>query len=206
MKKIGVPILKIALLLVMSIALVMTAGCGMLSRLAGSRGAGGADEPLRIISRETDGSNGATVETNYGTFDLLDGWVMTEEHSEEGKPFYVKEGVDYSSPTSNISVEHGTNRYAREQHEKFREAILKQLIMQAGDEGTLTGSGTHTEAGDVLYLFTLESESDGITTLQYYIVGDKEYILVHATDFHNPEVPDVTEAAAQIADSFEWKV
>jgi len=35
-------------------------------------------------------------------------------------------------------------------------------------------------------------------------VGDREYVLVHVTDFGDPNVTDADEAAREIVNSFRW--
>ena len=141
----------------------------------------------------------------FGTYTIPAGWTEAPEFSTDEKWFYVKDGTDLSSPTSNISVECGTNRYSADQHEAFRQAIVSQLAQQTSAAGStsMTGTGTSTDAGDVLYVFTIEN-SDGTTTIQYYIVGDKQYVMVHATDFYDEAIPDLQETARSIAYSFEW--
>ena len=68
------------------------------------------------------------------------------------------------------------------------------------NNGTLTGETMTTENGNVVAVFTIES--DGFTDKEYYIIGDNEYVLVHVTAFSDMEGTDA--AAQQIVDSFEW--
>ena len=49
---------------------------------------------------------------------------------------------------------------------------------------------------------TIKSES--VDTIQYYIVGDYRFVMVHATDYHDEAIPDLEEAALAIVNSFEW--
>ena len=67
----------------------------------------------------------------------------------------------------------------------------------------LNGSGSKTEQGyDVLtYSITTSTEK----TVQYYIVGDYKYFLVHATIFDSKEEDSVIEAAEYIVNSFTWE-
>ena len=71
----------------------------------------------------------------------------------------------------------------------------------------LTGDGTFTDNGDVLYILTMTEEpaeegGQGIVTRQYYIVGEKRYVLVHLTIFSGDEA--VQQAADKLAKSFVW--
>ena len=136
-----------------------------------------------------------------GSYTVPDGWVEAEKYSLADKIFYVEEGHEDDGQPDNISIEVGTNRYSEEDHESFREAILRQLYAQiSGLDASLTGSGTYTEQDYVLYIFTI-SEEDVVTT-QYYIVGDKRHCLIHLTNFTGSESAD--EAARSMADSFVW--
>ena len=141
-------------------------------------------------------------ETDFpGSYTVPDGWVKMEKYSTENKIFYVEEGHEDDELPDNISIEVGTNRYNTDEHEKFRDAIVRQLTMQLqGVDAELTGDGTYTEQDYSVYIFTI-SEKD-VVTKQYYIVGDKRYCLIHLTNFTGSE--SVNEAAQAMADSFVW--
>lgn len=137
-----------------------------------------------------------------GTWTVPEGWVKAEKYSTENKIFYVEEGHEEDEQPDNISIEVGTNRYSAEDHMNFRDAIVRQLTMQASSVGAeLTGEGTFTAQEDVLYIFTISEE--GVETKQFYIVGDQRYCLVHLTNFTGFE--SAGEAARAIADSFTWE-
>ena len=76
----------------------------------------------------------------------------------------------------------------------------------------LTGDGTFTDNGDVLYILTMTEEpaeegGQGIVTRQYYIVGEKRYVLVHLTIFSGDVdySAAITQSAAdKLAKSFVW--
>ena len=124
-----------------------------------------------------------------------------ERYSTENKIFYAEEGHEDEEMPDNISIEVGTNRYGADEHEKFREAILRQLAVQLQSvDAELTGDGTFTEQDYVVYIFTISQED--VVTKQYYIVGDQRYCLVHLTNFTGSE--SVDEAARAMADSFVW--
>lgn len=141
-------------------------------------------------------------ETDFpGSYTVPDGWVKLEKYSTKDKLFYVEEGRENDELPDNISVEIGTNRYSADEHEKFRDAIVRQLTMQIqGLDAELTGSGTFTAQEDVLYIFTI-SEKD-VVTRQFYIVGDQRYCLIHLTNYTGSEQAD--DAARAMADSFAW--
>ncbi len=134
-------------------------------------------------------------------FTVPDGWVKAEAYSTEEKLFYVQEGHEDDAQPDNISINTGTNRYSAGEHEDFRDAILRQLLMQIqGVDAELTGDGTYTEQGYVVYIFTI-TESSAVTK-QYYIVDDYRYCLIHLTDYTGSD--SVYDAAQAMADSFVW--
>lgn len=136
-----------------------------------------------------------------GSYTVPEGWVKSENYSTDEKFFYVKEGCEEDALPDNISINVGVNRYSSEEHAQFREAILQQLLMQLkGIDAELTGNGSNTEQGYVLYTFSID-EGDVVTT-QYYIVKDYGYCLVHLTNYSGSESTD--EAAKTIVDSFIW--
>ncbi len=136
-----------------------------------------------------------------GSYTVPEGWVKAEQYSTDEKIFYVQGGHQDDPAPDNISINVGTNRYSAQEHETFREAIVRQLLAQLQGSGAeLTGDGTHTEQGYIVYIFTIE-ESDAVTK-QYYILDDYRYCLVHLTSFTGEE--DAYQAAQTIADSFVW--
>lgn len=151
---------------------------------------------------QTEETDKPEEETAFpGSYTVPEGWVKAESHSTAKKIFFVQEGHENDMQPDNISIEVGKNRYKAEEHELFREAILKQLLMQTkGLSAELNGSGTSTEQGYILYVFTVKGS--GATTVQYYIVDDYRYCLIHLTNFSGEE--DACEAAQALADSFVW--
>lgn len=173
---------------------------GLLLALAGC--GGGQTDPAY------DASADRTVEQDFGTYTVPAGWLKSDTYSSEDKFFYVMSGHEADEQPDNISVEMGTNRYSADEHLQFRDAIVRQLAMQmSGVKGTLTGDGTFTDNDDVLYILTSEEEAaeeggQGVITRQYYIVGEKRYVLVHLTSFTGDEA--VQQAADKLAKSFVW--
>ncbi len=137
-----------------------------------------------------------------GTYDVPEDWVVSKKHSNSRQTFYVEEGDENEALPDNVAVSTGTNRYAKEDHVSFREAILRQLSAQIGDSSAqVLGSGETTPAGDVLYVFTVKE--DDCTTTFYYIVGDYEFCLFQATDFDDSD--DASKVARAMANSFSWR-
>ncbi len=138
-----------------------------------------------------------------GTYTVPEGWVKAEAYSSDDMIFYVEQGHENDSAPDNISINIGTNRYAADDHESFRDAIVRQLTMQIKDspDTGLDGTGTHTEQGYVEYIFTIR-EPDGVVTEQHYIVGDNRFCLIQLTNYTGSE--SAGKAAQEMADSFVW--
>lgn len=139
-----------------------------------------------------------------GTYTVPDGWSKVDEYSANGMTFYVEEGHEDDDFPDNISINVGDCPYSLEEHTSFRDAIMRQLTMQlSGSDAQLTGSGSNTAQGYVLYTFTIE-DADGTITQQYYILKDYGFFLVQVTSFSGSENENVFEAVQSIVDSFVW--
>jgi hypothetical protein len=161
---------------------------------------------VKISAQNDDGGtdiSGSIISKSFGSFFLPDDWIEITRYSRNGKYFYSHKSEAISSSMTNVSIELGRNRYALEDHMTFRYAILRQLLMQAG-KAQINGSGTFTERGDPLYIFTIEEQEPHITTIQFYIIGDQKHILIHLTDFHNGNITNAEEIARIMVDSFIW--
>lgn len=138
-----------------------------------------------------------------GDYIVPEGWVKSEEYSNTRQIFYVEEGKEDSTQPDNISINVGENKYSAEEHTKFKDAILRQIMMQIqGQDVELDGTGTHTEQDYVVYIFTIKEKASGIVTKQYYIVDDYRFCLIQLTNFTGSETVDT--AAQQMVDSFVW--
>lgn len=163
----------------------------------------------RFFAQENAGNtlNADIIEKkSFGSFVLPEGWIEAKQLSRGGKYFYVPKGVSLNRPTTNISLELGTNPYSISQHTTFRYAILQQLLMQAGNK-QVSASGGFTDNDYPLYIFTIEDENSNpkIKTVQYYIIGEKKHILILLTDFYDNKVVNAEEIALAIAFSFTWE-
>ena len=116
----------------------------------------------------------------------------------------MKNGTENDNRPNNISINRGTNKYKKEEHNLFKEAIYKQLVYQTSSQKdtTINGAGSKTENGDILYTFIIKSNES--VTKQYYIVGNYEYILVHESVWNLDDEDEVDDVAKQIVNTFEW--
>lgn len=156
----------------------------------------------KLTEEASEGS--ITYSKSFGSYKLPENWIESKEHSTNSKFFYVKKEDEQKERPNNISINEGQNKYAKTEHENFRNAILNQLSMQiGGDEDVeVNANGSNTENGDVVYTFNIK-EADGIETTQYYIVGDYKYILIQQTVFEKSD--DIDNVAKDIANSFSWR-
>lgn len=140
----------------------------------------------------------------YGIFTISENYMIREDHSTKEKPFFVDKKDEHASRPNNISTNGGKNYYAKGEVLRFKDAITYQMTNQAkAYKAQLNGSGSKTDQGyDVLtFIMTTSTEK----TVQYYIVGDYKYFLVHATIFDSKEEDSVIEAAEYIVNSFTWE-
>ena len=161
-----------------------------------------------IVAEEIDDLNGEEYVKDFGTYSVSDDW----EEVDHGSDYYVYCYEGTFEPNgdipNNIMVSHDTNPYSSGDHMSFRDAILAQLNEQAGETDDLelvTGSGTFTDSGAVVYSFDMTG--DGVEKIQYYIVGDHEYVCVSAMiwDTDAAEDDNIREVASDIVKSFEWE-
>jgi hypothetical protein len=160
------------------------------------------------------GTNAGYVEENiisymksFGSYNTTADWFESAELSHNDRYYYLKNGQNPGGAVSNIAVESGRNRYAKEDHLTFRDVTYRQLLKQVSndpDAGFLFGDGTTTAKGHTLYIFTIEYEGVGRTDRMYYIIGDYKYLLITETDCHDRNASDITVVSRTIADSFEW--
>lgn len=149
-------------------------------------------------------SSGTTkIRTSFGSYRIPGTWEKSNYHSTRTKYFFINKNDRNVKTPNNISVEMGTNRYSKDDHIMFRQAILRQLGMQMkGTDATITGDGWTTEKGYICYTFTIDEGK--YKTVQHYIVDDYKYVLVHETVWNGNE-EDVHSAAKFIVNSFAWK-
>ena len=143
-------------------------------------------------------------EKEFGSYIVKKGWVESKSHSRNGVFFYVKDGHDDDSKPNNISVNEGTNNYSKENHVKFKDAIYAQLARQvAGDDSEIMANGSTTENGEILYTFVIKTSNT--TSTQYYIVGEKKYVMIYETVWNEDEKEETDDVAMKIVNSFKWK-
>lgn len=165
----------------------------------------------KAVKQQTSGTlkHSADADVSYekafGSYDVPGGWIEAESYSTEEKAFYVADGTENERYPDNVSINTGTNKYAKDDHLQFRDAITAQLAMQlqGHEDALMEASGGLTEKGDILYTFVIKEEESGVVTTQYYIVGDHRYALVHETNYSASA--DADKAAKTMVNSFAWK-
>lgn len=169
---------------------------------SGKKNAKEDDSDAKDTSRKPSSKTNSAEHNNIpGSYTVPNGWEKSEKYSTDSRTFYIEEGHENDKTPDNISIHVGKNKYSLDQHEQFRDAIVKQLSAQlSGVDAQINGDGTYTKQGDILYIFTI-SEVDVITT-QYYIVKDHGFCLIHLTNYSKSGSSD--QAARDMADSFVW--
>lgn len=161
------------------------------------------DEP------DYDEDEGNKISKSFGSYEISSDWVEANGSSDD--IYYCYDGRENDSQPNNIRVFHDSNKYTEDQILEFKEAIQTQLLQQvAGSDVQLTGSGWTTNSGLEIIQFNIEpNEEDGsspIMCTQYYIVGDKEYVMVSLMiwDKDADEIDQTEECAEKIVNTFEW--
>lgn len=143
-----------------------------------------------------------TYNKEFGSYEVLSGWIESKKHSTNDKFFYVLNGTENEKTPNNISVNVGSNKYSADEHENFRSAIVSQLLRQIGgkDGVELNANGSYTKKHYRLYTFIIKHEN--ITTTLCYIVGDYKHVLIQETNFDGSD--EVDEVTKNIVNTFEW--
>ncbi len=148
----------------------------------------------------------------FGSFDIPENFVLKENVSTDEKYFFVlEEDKQKDGFVNNVSVEKRRNRYSKDNHSAFKDAIVRQLVYQCNGEFDIDGDGYRTKKGAIIYKFLicpgeelLKKRPNEPNTIQYYIIfEDNSFVLVHETTKGWDKITD--EAASCIADSFEAK-
>ena len=185
-------------IMVMEAVLVCFSGCNLEDFKRHRNKNENADDDV-IITDEGD----TKYKKEFGTYIVKSGWIESKTHSGNGKYFYVKDGQDNDTRPNNISINEGTNNYAKSEHEKFKDAIYVQLARQvSGNDSEILANGSTTEQGEILYTFIIKSSD--LTITQYYIVGEKKYVMIYESVWNKDEEKEIDEVALKMVNSFEW--
>lgn len=182
---------SVFIVLVMGTVLVCMSGCNIKKR-------------RNTVNKNVLSDQDTEYTKEFGSYTVKKGWIESKSHSSKGKYFYVKDGEDDDKKPNNISINAGTNKYSKNDHESFKQAIYRQLVMQVGKNKntTINGNGSTTENGEIVYTFVIDSEDSVIT--QYYIVGDYKYVFVYESVWNKDNKDEVDSVAQKIVNSFKW--
>ena len=155
------------------------------------------------INKEKTSKN--TYNKDFGSYELPSNWVESKLHSTNTKFFYVKEGEENQPTPNNISINEGVNKYKESEHEKFKNAITRELSMQIGkdDNITLNANGSKTDNGYIVYTFVIKENEENIVTTQAYIIGDYKYVLIHETTYTS-DTEESDQAFKNMVNTFKW--
>jgi len=185
----------IVFIMIMEAVLVCFSGCGMNSARRNKN---------RTSKNEVVLENGNTkYEKEFGSYEVNAGWIESKTHSSKGKYFYVRDGQDNDKKPNNISINQDTNRYTKSEHEQFKNAIYSQMAKQvSGSKAQIMASGSTTDNGEIVYTFIVEKNASIIK--QYYIVGEKKYVMIYETVWNKEDENEVDEVANKMVNSFKW--
>ena len=156
-----------------------------------------------------DEDEGNKISKSFGSYEISSDWV--EANGSSNDIYYCYEGRENDSQPNNIRVFHDSNKYSEDQILEFKEAIQVQLLQQvSGSDVHLTGNGWTTDNGLEIIQFNIEPNEEDSSApnkcIQYYIVGDKEYVMVSLMiwDTDADEIDQTEECAEKIINTFEW--
>lgn len=155
-------------------------------------------------TQETKGAKvkGTEVEKSYGRYTVSDKWEYAENHSNNTQDFYCPKGETNAVQPNNIFVRYDTCPYSKDQADLFKRAILEQIGMEKHKPDKITSSGSETAKGNILLTFNMSYPEGSIT--HYYIVGEKEFVLVSEAVYDEDSKDEADEVAKGIIDSFEF--
>ena len=202
-------------LLLVAALLIGVAGCSGISRRSSRRDRDRDDDRGRQTDDDRDDDDdddddsdgGLLCETEFGTYTIGYDWVEVPSQSLPPYDFiYCEEGNENSStPPNNLRVSHGSNFYSVDESEDFVAAILQQISGQAaalGGTAAMTEYGTFGE--NLVYRFDMDCEDS--LTVQWYVVGDHEYVMFSLAVFDEDEAEDdhSMDVAEEAVYSFVW--
>lgn len=145
---------------------------------------------------------GNEVEKPYGSYTVSDKWEYAENHSNRTQDFYCPKGEKDSVKPNNIFVRYDSCPYSKDQAQLFSRAILDQLGLEKHKPDKITSSGSTSAKGYPLLTFNMSYPEGSIT--HYYILGDKEFLLVSEAVYDEDGKSEADEVAQSILDSFEF--
>ena len=147
---------------------------------------------------------------DFGSYEISSDWVEAQDDGLNGV-YYCHEGDEYELQPNNIMVRYGTNKYSKDDVMSFKAAIQTQLLQQFQDiPANIGGGGSYTDNGYDLIRFEITPDEQDEKTpgrcVQYYIVGDYEYVMVSVMvwDLDKEESDGCAECAKAIVHSFLW--
>ena len=155
-----------------------------------------------------DPSSNRQLTKRFGSFDMAEGWTEVPEHS--SAPFYftyVLAGTEHDEYPNNITVYANASERKAEECAAFKKDILDNLNAQAASQNIqveITDSSVISESGLDVLRFEIVKESN--RTVQYYIVGDMQYVIVSASIYNEAKAKEdrIEEVAQSIVNSFVW--
>jgi hypothetical protein len=170
-----------------------------------------------LIYSQENSMNTLKITKEFGAYDIPADWIEVDKFPGLAWNFWYSQKDENSEAPdwTHISVSFSRNPFKIDENEKFKEAILGQLLrqfMQADptQKPEITNfAETTTKQNYLLFIFTIrhyEIKLDKkVTSIQYYIVGDEKHTVLYLTAFDEEKILPAIEAAEIITNSFEWE-
>lgn len=144
----------------------------------------------------------------FGTYEMAEGWIEVDEHSEA--PFYftyVYQGTEQQELPNNITVYANIGNWSLSESDQLKKEIIDGLNEQAAQKNIdvqITDSTVITPDGTTVFCFELIRDSN--RTVQYYIPGEKQFLVVSLGIYDEQKAKDdrSEEVALAIVNTFAW--
>lgn len=123
--------------------------------------------------------------TSFASFRMPSAWSLSKAHSGGDRVILIPNGSDeHRSSVDHIQIGHGTCPYGIDEVDRFAHAILHQLTMRHQEFSSLSANGHTRDDGVRILQYRIETQECLYT--QFYVVGDREYVLITEMDFSSP--------------------
>ena len=149
-----------------------------------------------------EGDKTLKCEKDFGTYEIINGWIEEKTHSTGDVSFYIEKGTENDNPPNNIAVSEAKNKFKKSQHEEFKEAIMAQVSAQMPEnsDAKVEMDGVTTKNKNIVYIVTIEEKE--MESKFYYIVGECRFVMIQTSRFN--ENKDIYKVSDHIAESFVW--
>ena len=148
-------------------------------------------------------------DTLYASYEILEGWALSEIHSTETLRLYHPAHIDPLYQPSYVTLEIFPTGEPAEVYEEIRDEFLEvmeeTLIFQGESAEILAHEYFETHFGSAMVtVFSGELEGRFMIRTQYYLLLDDYVAIVTSIDFFDDDVEDTQPMARRIVDTIRF--